>query len=273
MVWCHATHYCSGLWGVALALALTLTQFVTGLLLSADLEFELHLRPLTVDEGVWRQRVAEATLRAEDGAARVVQLEGQVAAGEEQLEQHRWREATLRQQLEAGEQRAADLRAEVNRLRAQVHDLRVYSSALRTAPRSAARTLRSASRMSLGSQESLECGTPRSLVSEDTEVGGWWREARLGGTGARSSRSEAALPPRSTPISLPPSLSPPPSLPPLASLPQARPSSGAVLLPPIEAGQGSGRGARHVRRQIRLTSAPAPGPVLRMAPVPHREPT
>lgn len=241
-----------------------------------DLEFELHLRPLTVDESAWRRRVAEATRRAEEGAARVAQLEVQVAAAEEQLEQHRWQEATLRQQVEAGEQRAADLRTEVTKLRAQVRDLRVYSSALRTVggrtptPRSATRTLRPTSRTSLGSQESLEGGAPRSLGSEDGEAGGWWREARLGGSGARSSRSGAAPPPRPAATSLPPSLhSPPPSLPPLASLPPARPSSGAVVLPPIEAGRGGA--ARHVRRQIRLASAPAPGP--RLAPVPQREPT
>ncbi|KAG0718965.1 hypothetical protein GWK47_051469 [Chionoecetes opilio] len=221
----------------------------------------------------------KASRRADEGTSRVALLEHQVAAAEEQLEQHRWQEATLRQQVEAGEQRTADLRAEVTKVRAQVRDLRVYSSALRTVgggrtttPRSAARTLRLPSRASLGSQESLEGGGgggggPRSLGSEDGEAGSWWREARLGGAGVRVPRGQA---PRTPGSSLPPSLpSPPPSLPPLASLPAARPSSGACVLPPIEAGRGGA--SRHVRRQIRLTSAPAPGP--RTAAVPQREPT
>lgn len=208
-----------------------------------------------------------------------------MAAAEEQLEQHRWREATLRQQVEAGEQRAADLRAEVTRLRAQVRDLRVYSTALRTGgggartptPRGPSRALRPPSRTSLGSQESLEGGgAPRSLGSEDGEAGSWWREARLGGSaGGRGPRQALPRTPITPAASLPPSLpSPPPSLPPLTSLPSARPSSGAVVLPPIDAGRGGA--SRHVRRQIRLASAPAPAantaPVPRPDTVPQREP-
>ncbi|XP_050689423.1 uncharacterized protein LOC126981873 isoform X2 [Eriocheir sinensis] len=251
-----------------------------------ELEFEAHLRPLTVDHDAWRRRVSEAARRAEENASRAAKLERQAAAAEEQLEQHRWREATLRQQVEAGEQRAADLRAEVTRLRAQVRDLRVYSTALRTGggsartptPRGPSRALRPPSRSSLGSQESLEGGAgPRSLGSEDGEAGGWWREARLGGSAAvRGARGGTAHSlPRTPAASLPPSLpSPPPSLPPLASLPPARPSSGAVVLPPIQAGRGGA--SRHVRRQIRLASAPAPAatpsPGPRHDAVPQREP-
>lgn len=182
-------------------------------------------------------------------------------------------------QVEAGEQRVADLRGEVTRLRAQVRDLRVYSSALRTvggrtqSSRTNARTTTSvgasrplsrASRASAGSQDSLESSGPRSLGSEDGEAGAW-REARLGGAAGPSSarntrlgRAPTSPVPRNSTFSLPPTLlqSSPPSLPPLSSLPPQRPSSSssAVTLPPITTTQSV---SRHIRRQIRLGSAPA----------------
>ncbi|XP_069954346.1 coiled-coil domain-containing 92B-like isoform X2 [Cherax quadricarinatus] len=244
-----------------------------------DLQFETHLRHVTLtDEETWRAQVAELNKLLEERTKRVAQLEQQLAEqqkmAEEEQEQHRWRELQLQQQLEAGERRVTDLRGEVHRLRAQVRDLRVYSSALRTvgARVSSARTvsrnsnalttqpLSRASRASVGSQESLESSGPRSLGSEDGEAGSW-REARLGGTtgttrNPRAGRTLHTPNPRISTFSLPPTLtSPPSSLPPLASLPPQRPTSSTsnVVLPPISTTQIV---TRHVRRQLRLASAP-----------------
>ncbi|XP_071535529.1 uncharacterized protein [Panulirus ornatus] len=243
-----------------------------------DLQFEVHLRHVTLtDEETWRAKVSELNKLLDDRTKRVAELEEQLEAqqklAEEEQQQHRWRELQLQQQVEAGERRVADLRGEVNRLRAQVRDLRVYSSALRTvggrasSSRTASRTsltnarpLSRTSRASVGSQDSLESCGPRSLGSEDGEVGSW-REARLGGgTGTiaarnpRAGRAPLSPTPRNSNFSLPPTLtSPPPSLPPLASLPPQRPTSSTVVLPPITTTQSV---ARHIRRQLRLGSAP-----------------
>ncbi|XP_042871499.1 stress response protein nst1-like isoform X2 [Penaeus japonicus] len=242
-----------------------------------DLQFEAHLRHVTqAGEDALRKQVSELKRVLDERTARVSQLEGQLAQQQAQVadeqEQHRWREVQLKQQVEAGEQRVAELRGEVAKLRAQVRDLRVYSSALRTvggrgpsAARAASRSVTSArplsrgSRASVGSLDSLESSGPRSLGSEDGEAGSW-RGARLGGAAHASARharpDKAPLSPgaRNT-FSLPPTLpTTPPALPPLASLPPQRPSSSNIVLPPISAGQGVAR--PHVRRQLRLASAP-----------------
>ncbi|XP_042223972.1 uncharacterized protein LOC121867907 [Homarus americanus] len=258
-----------------------------------DLQFEAHLRHVTLtDEETWRANVAELNKLLDERTQRVVQLEQQLAnqqkLSEEEQEQHRWRELQMQQQVEAGERRVADLRGEVHRLRAQVRDLRVYSSALRTvgaratssrttsrsSNTTALRPLSRNSRASVGSQESLESCGPRSLGSEDGEAGSW-RGARLGGgtstISARTSRS-GRVPlnptPRNSNFSLPPTLvSPPPSLPPLASLPHPRPTSSNVVLPPIATSQSV---SRHVRRQLRLGSAPVLD-IDRNDPRPHRD--
>ncbi|XP_045602943.1 coiled-coil domain-containing 92B isoform X2 [Procambarus clarkii] len=243
-----------------------------------DLQFEAHLRHVTLtDEDTWRSQVAELNKLLEERTKCVVQLEKQLSEqqrlSEEEREQNRWRELQLQQQLEAGERRVSELRGEVHRLRAQVRDLRVYSSALRTvgarasssrtASRSSnnitARPLSRNSRASVGSQESLESSGPRSLGSEDGEAGSW-REARLGGTNVttrnpRAGRTPLNAHPRHSTFSLPPTItSPPASLPPLASMPTQRPTStSTVILPPITTSQNV---SRHVRRQLRLGSAP-----------------
>lgn len=263
-----------------------------------DLQFEAHLRHVTLtDEDTWRAQVAELNRLLEERTSRVEQLELQL--GEQQKlqdderEQTRWRELQLQQQLEAGDRRVSDLKGEVARLRAQVRDLRVYSTALRTVknrtPSSSssraatsrpstpatntagARPLSRASRSSVGSLDSLESSGPKSLGSEDGEVGSWQRARLGGGTGTIPSRNQrshggggggggggANKGPqspthRNSTFSLPPTQpSPPPSLPPLASLQPHRPSS-SVTLPPISTSQSV---TRHVRRQLRLGSAP-----------------
>lgn len=43
-----------------------------------ELEFEAHLRPLTVDHDAWRRRVSEAARRAEENASRAAKLERHV---------------------------------------------------------------------------------------------------------------------------------------------------------------------------------------------------
>ncbi|XP_063606525.1 uncharacterized protein LOC134781292 [Penaeus indicus] len=258
-----------------------------------DLQFEAHLRHVTqTGEDALRKQVSELKKVLEERTGRVSQLEGQLAEQQKLLadeqEQHRWREVQLKQQVEAGEQRVAELRGEVAKLRAQVRDLRVYSSALRTVggrgpstARASSRTSTSArplsrsSRASVGSLDSLESSGPRSLGSEDGEAGSW-RGARLGGgaghVSARHARPEKAplSPGTRNTFSLPPTLPvTPPSLPPLASLPSPRPSSSNIVLPPISASQGVSR--PHVRRQLRLASAPILD-IERSDPPPQRDP-
>ncbi|KAK7007722.1 hypothetical protein SK128_027320 [Halocaridina rubra] len=255
-----------------------------------DLQFDAHLRHMIVSEDeTWRKQVAELNRLLEERTTQVKQLEQhlqeQQKLQDDEREQHRWRELQLQQQVEAGERRVSDLKGEVARLRSQVRDLRIYSTALRTvktrAPANSSRTATSprpsttasatgsrplsrASRSSVGSLDSLESG-PKSLGSEDGELGSW-RGARLGGgTGTIPSRLTRSLTGggavkgplsptrRSSTFSLPPAQrSPPPSLPPLSSLQTERPSS-SVTLPPITTTQGV---TRHVRRQLRLGSAP-----------------
>ncbi|XP_066984049.1 LOW QUALITY PROTEIN: EF-hand and coiled-coil domain-containing protein 1-like [Macrobrachium rosenbergii] len=259
-----------------------------------DLQFEAHLRHVTLtEEDTWRAKVAELNRLLEERTSRVKQLEEQLAEQqklhEDEHEQNRWRELQLQQQLEAGERRVSDLKGEVARLRAQVKDLRVYSTALRTvrsrAPSNRASNNRSStavtttttgarppsrnSRSSVGSLDSLESSGPKSLGSEDGEAGSW-RGARLGGGastipsrlqrslggggGARGIKGPQSPTRRSSTFSLPPTqASPPSSMPPLASLQPQRPSS-SVTLPPISMTQSV---ARHVRKQLRLGSAPA----------------
>ncbi|XP_068250003.1 protein enabled homolog [Palaemon carinicauda] len=258
-----------------------------------DLQFEAHLRHVTLtDEDTWRAKVAELTRLLEERTSRVKQLEAQLAEQqklrEDEHEQNRWRELQLQQQLEAGERRVSDLKGEVARLRAQVKDLRVYSTALRTvrsrapsnrssnnrsnaavAPVTGGRPPSRNSRSSVGSLDSLESSGPKSLGSEDGEIGSW-RGARLGGGantipsrlqrslggggGARGIKGPQSPTRRSSTFSLPPpQASPPSSIPPLTSLQPQRPSS-SVTLPPISMTQSV---ARHVRKQLRLGSAPA----------------
>ncbi|KAK3866517.1 hypothetical protein Pcinc_027961 [Petrolisthes cinctipes] len=249
-----------------------------------DLQFEVHLRHLTVvEEDTLRRQISELNQQLEDRTLEATQLRQEVGVSrqeaEEAREQHRWREVQLQQQVEAGEARVVELRAEGTKLRAQVRDLRVYTSALRkggtrpisrpssrpapsaqTVPRPLSRT----SRASVGSQDSLESSGPRSLGSEDGETGAW-KEARLGG----SSRAPRTVP-RASNFSLPPTLpSPPPSLPPLASLPPPRPSSSStVVLPPITPARFP---PRQVRRQMRMGSAP-PLDIDHSGSMPQRDP-
>ncbi|ROT65188.1 putative coiled-coil domain-containing protein 92-like [Penaeus vannamei] len=227
-----------------------------------DLQFEAHLRHVTqTGEDALRKQVSELKKVLEERTGRVSQLEGQLAEQQKLLadeqEQHRWREVQLKQQVEAGEQRVAELRGEVAKLRAQVRDLRVYSSALRTVGGRGPSTARASSRTSTSARP-LSRSSRASVGSLDSLE-----------SHARPDKAPLSPGARNT-FSLPPTLpATPPSLPPLASLPSPRPSSSNIVLPPISAGQGVSR--PHVRRQLRLASAPILD-IERSDPPPQRDP-
>ncbi|RXG67895.1 hypothetical protein Avbf_00665, partial [Armadillidium vulgare] len=242
-----------------------------------ELTFETHLKHIVSnEEDILRKKVSElrnvVIEREKEVEMCKEMLEKQEKKLEEEREHHRWKELKLQQQIDVGNQRNQELKNEVARLKGQVHDLKVFSSALRTSSglshstnqrnwSATTKSSLSSTKPSTGSQlkssqESLDSIGPRSLGSEEGDIGSW-REARLGGVNGRFSslRSNNGRP-NSTQSSHHG------SLPPLSSSPvPSRPTSSTsiVTLPPIskpEIGASKSVSRPYVRKQLRLLSAP-----------------